>query len=214
MITRLLLLAGVGAAALATVRAHSGAHPSAPVAPQSAASREASGRRPWALARAIARGEGRRLLRSPLVLAGLGLPLLMIGADSSETVDLQELSIVAGFMSLLPTAATLIASNLAAFAGPPRRRRGALRRHPAPAVARTGGQLLALLWPAAASVVIPGWALARAHLSAERFGVLVLAEVAVGPLLVAGAGGLGVLLAGCPPRQPPLWPAWPSPSSS
>ena len=195
MIIGLLLLAGVGAAALATVRARPGAHPSAPVPLQSAASRGASAGRSWGVARAIARVEGRRLLRSPLVLAGLGLPLLMIGADSSETVDLHELSIMTGFMSLLPAAATLIAANLAAVRA---RRDGAEELYgvtPPPAVARTGGQLLALLWPAAASLVIPGAALARAHLWAEPFGALDYAEAAVGPLLVAGAGGLGVLLA-------------------
>ncbi len=119
----------------------------------------------------------------------------MSGAQGAETVDLQEFSIMTGFMSLLPAATTLIASNLAALRA---HRDGADELYgvaPAPAVARTGGHLLALAWPAVVSLVGPGSALAMAYVRAEPFGALELAEVAVGPLLVAGAGALGVLLA-------------------
>lgn len=169
--------------------------PSTTTPPQSSPPRGGSPERAWRIARSIARVEGRRLLRSPVVLAGLGLPLLMFAAQGAETVDLRELSITTGFMLLLPAAATLIASNLAALRA---HRDGADELYgvaPAPAVARTGGQLLALAWPAVVSLVVPGSALAMAYVRAEAFGALDLAEVAVGPLLVAGAGALGVLLA-------------------
>ncbi len=195
MITRLLRLTGLGVGAFASVRSHSGSHPSTTTPPQSSPPRGGPPETAWRLARSIARVEGRRLLRSPVVLAGLGLPLLMIGAEGAETVDLQEFSIMTGFMSLLPAATTLIASNLAALRA---HRDGAEELYgvaPAPAVARTGGHLLALAWPAVVSLVVPGSALAMAYVRAEPFGALELAEVAVGPLLVAGAGALGVLLA-------------------
>jgi len=105
--------------------------------------------------RALARIEGRRLLRSPLVLVGAGLMLLALFGDGPWVASIDSTAADAPFMSLLVAAMTLVASNLAALRG---RRSGAdelFAAAPAQPRSRTGAHLLAVLWPAVVSVAIP-----------------------------------------------------------
>ena len=148
----------------------------------------------WRVATEVARVEGPRLLRSPLVLVGFALNLaLSFGGPwiSHLKVDSAD----SGFAFLLGAAGTLIASNLATLRG---RRHGAealFGATPASPAGRTGGHLLAVAWPTALAVVVLPVVLGAAVVLRDAFGQPDLADLAVGPLLVAGAGALGVLLA-------------------
>lgn len=146
------------------------------------------------MVRALARSEGRRLLRSPLVLVGAGLMLLALFGDGPWVASIDSTAADAPFMSLLVAAMTLVASNLAAQRG---RRSGTeelFAAAPAQPRTRTGAHLLAVIWPAAVSVVIPVLVVVTGN-SYGQPDLSDLADLAVGPLLVVGAGALGVMLA-------------------
>lgn len=148
----------------------------------------------FAVARSLARIEGRRLLLSPLVLVAFGLALLMQGRPGPWITSVHEDAANSGFLYLLPAAMTLVAANLAALRG---RRHGAeelFATTPASARARTGAHLLAVAWPAVASTLVIVLFLANSG-SYGAVELVQLADLAVGPLLVAGAGALGVMLA-------------------
>ena len=148
----------------------------------------------WRVAAAVARVEGPRLLRSPLVLAGFALNLVMtFGGPWVSNLRIQSAD--AGFVFLLGAAGTLIASNLATLRG---RRHGTeelFGATPAPPGARTGGHLLAVAWPTALAFLLLSVVLGAAIVLRDAFGRPDLPDLAVGPLMVAGAGVLGVLLA-------------------
>ena len=149
---------------------------------------------PWRVAAAVARVEGPRLLRSPLVLVGFALNLAMTFGGPWVS-NLRTDSADSGFVFLLGAAGTLIASNLATLRG---RRHGTeelFGADPAPPGARTGGHLLAVAWPTALAVALLPVTVGAAVVLRDAFGRPDLADLAVGPLLVAGAGALGVLLA-------------------
>ena len=147
--------------------------------------------------RALARVEGRCLLRSPALVVGLALGLLQMGPGAlwPEAADLRLRAMDAGFLVLPLAAATLIASSLAALRA---RRHGTeelLSVTPAPPQARTAAHLLAPLGMAFVAGLVVTAALLGAWRIRHGFAQPDLAEAAVGPLLVLGAGALGVLLA-------------------
>ena len=148
----------------------------------------------WRVAAALARAEGPRLLRSPLVLVGFALNVAMtFGGPWVSNLRIESAD--SGFVFLLGAAGTLIASNLATLRG---RRHGTeelFGATPAPPGARTDGHLLAVAWPTALAVAVLPAVLVTAVVLRDAFGRPDLADLAVGPLLVAGAGALGVLLA-------------------
>ena len=195
MITRFLLLAGLAATAVAAVR-RGGSPADAPATTPTALPGAAAGNgRAWGVAMALCRVEGRRLLCSPLVLAGFALAPLTMGFGFSETSDLHEVSVYAGFGMLAPAAMTLVTANLAVLRS---RRAGTeevLGVAPAAPAARTGGHLLAVAWPAAAAATVIGLQVVFLLLTSETRSHLEVAELVVGVLLVAGAGALGVLVA-------------------
>jgi hypothetical protein len=146
---------------------------------------------------ALARIEGRRLLRSPALAVGLAVGALQIlpGALWPEAADLRLRAMDAGFLVLPLAAATLIAASLATLRA---RRHGTeelLSATPAPPQARTAAHLLAPLGMALVAVAVVAAALLAAWRFRHGFARPDLAEAAVGPLLVLGAGALGVLLA-------------------
>lgn len=148
------------------------------------------------VARSLGRVEARRLLRSPVVLVGgLFAVLPGIGFWNPRVVfDLRITAVSIAFMFLPLAAATLIASNLAALRS---RRHGTDQLYaslPAAEPARTGGHLLAVTAAALAAAGLVVFLVAGEALLAVTVGAPDLAEMAVGPLLVAGAGALGVLL--------------------
>lgn len=151
--------------------------------------------RSWRAARSLARIEGRHLLRSPLVLAGLAFALLPGLGSGVWVPELRASSADSAFMCLMLAAGTLGASNLATLRS---RRHGTeelLGTTPAPPTVRTGAHLLSVAGPVVIAMVVVAVSLASDLLRRQAYGRPDLAELAVGPLLVAGAGALGVLLA-------------------
>lgn len=151
--------------------------------------------RSWPAARSLARIEGRHLLRSPLVLAGLAFALLPGLGTGLWVPELRASSADSAFMFLMLAAGTLVATNLATLRS---RRHGTeelLGTTPSPPTVRTGAHLLSVAGPVVMAVVVVAVSLASDLLRRQAYGRPDLAELAVGPLLVAGAGALGVLLA-------------------
>lgn len=147
----------------------------------------------WRVARSVWRVEARRLLLVAVVPAALGVAMSM--GSVGGVVDLRAGSINAAFNVLLLAAVTLVASHRAVTRG---RRDGAeelFGATPAPARSRTVGHLLAVVAPVVLAVAATVVSTAMLASGGVTTGRLVLAELAVGPALVAGAGCLGVLLA-------------------
>lgn len=162
---------------------------------EAAPPRPRPGRAPseWRVARVIGRAEATRLLKVTLVPAALGVAMSI--GTGSDAVDMRAASINSAFNVLLLAAVTLVASHRAVTRG---HRDGADELYAAmsaPARARTVGHLLAVLAPVALGVVATAASVVALVAGATTIGDLVLAELAVGPVLVAGAGCLGVLLA-------------------
>ncbi|MGH9225977.1 MAG: hypothetical protein ACRD2W_19805, partial [Acidimicrobiales bacterium] len=143
--------------------------------------------------RALARTESRRLVRHPSFLIGVALSVLVIRTAASGNILTEADGDVA--LGLVPLGwAAMIATNLSALRG---RRDGTAELFgslPSTPASRTAAQLLAG-WVAvvAAAIVLVGW------LALEWSGVAIgspnVAQLMVGPLLVAGAAALGVLAA-------------------
>ena len=151
----------------------------------------------WQVAEAIARQEAIRLARASIVPL---VVLVLLASDRADIVDLQAASFNSAFAYLLLAATTLVVSHRAVTRS---RRDGSeelLNTTPAPPRARTAGHLLAVLAPTAISAVA-GLVLAWYMTQTTTVGSFVPAELAVGPLLVAGAGCLGVLLARMWPQR-------------
>lgn len=145
-----------------------------------------------AMAWALARREGPRLLRHPLVVVGFLMGSLNL-LQPTDVVDLGAQSSNAPFFCLWVAAMTLVASHLAV-------RRG--RRHgteelfsvtSGPLRGRTAAHLLAVAWPTAGATVLM-LVYMGVNLAKDHYASVIWADLAVGPVLVAGAGVLGVLL--------------------
>lgn len=153
----------------------------------------------WQVAVAIARREAIRLTRASLVPL-LVVLLMQAGSIRADIVDLRAASFNSPFTYLLLAATTLVVSHRAVTRS---RRDGSeqlLSTTPAPPRARTAGHLLAVLAPTAMSAIL-GLVLAWYMTQTTIVGSFVPSELAVGPLLVAGAGCLGVLLARMWPQR-------------
>lgn len=163
----------------------------------------ASGPRPpvpeWRVAIALARREGLRLARALLV--PFVLTLLMAGdIGGGPVLDLRALSYGVAFGYLLPAAVTLVVSHRAVTRS---RRDGSeelLSTTPATGRSRTGAHLLALAAPAVLALAVLPVVAWRAD-APVTVGSFVVAEFVVGPVLVVGAGCLGVLLARVWPQR-------------
>jgi hypothetical protein len=147
-----------------------------------------------AVVRALTRFEARRLVRHPSFLIGVGLAVLLIRtAASGNILTDADGDVVLG---LVPLAwATMIATNLTALRG---RRDGTDELYgsaPSSPTARTLAHLFSG-WVAVVGgiVVLLGW-LALEWQRGGAVGSPNVAQLMVGPLLVAGAAALGVLAA-------------------
>ena len=148
----------------------------------------------WRVAAAIARPEAIRLVRASLVPLALAV-LMNLPTNRSGVTDLRAASYNAAFTFLLLAAVVLVVSHRAVTRD---RRHGSdevLTATPAPLRARTAGHLLAVVAPTALAAVVTAWLGWDLTTRGTTVGDVVPAELAVGPLLVAGAGCLGVLLA-------------------
>lgn len=150
--------------------------------------------REWRVAVALARREAIRLARASLVPLALAV-LMNLPTNRSDVTDLRSASYNAAFTFLLLAAVVLVVSHRAVTRS---RRHGSeemLTATPAPPRARTAGHLLAVLAPTALAAVVAAWLGWDVTASGTTVGDVVPVELAVGPVLVAGAGCLGVLLA-------------------
>lgn len=150
------------------------------------------------LAGAVARIEGGRL--AGVALLPCVAAYLITRPPGTGVYELRLFSIQSGFGFLLPAAVMLVASHRAVTRD---QRTGAMDLFdatPAPPRVRTAGHLLAVTVPTAMAVVTVAVSALLAT-RAETTGRLVPAELVVGPLLVAGAGCLGVLVARTWPQR-------------
>ena len=149
----------------------------------------------WRTSAAIARVEGRRLIRRPIFGFGAGLSVALFVFTTWSRAPVMHRDDTWVSLSLIPVAvATYLATNFAATRA---RRTGTeelLNAQPVPAVSRTSAHLLALAWPLAAAIA----------LTIADVGYLKLIggvwspspqEVATGPMLVLVLGAFGVLVA-------------------
>lgn len=149
------------------------------------------------VAAALGRIEARRLLRSPMPLGALALAAIWFGPGSvwPEVADLRRRGADSAFM-VLPLAAAMLIVSLVATLRP--RRHGTqelLSSTPVPEDAVTAAHLVAPSAIAAVAVVPAVASVAAAWWFRAGFARADVADLAVAPLLVAGAGALGVLLA-------------------
>jgi hypothetical protein len=162
---------------------------------------------------ALARVEGRCLLRHPLLLLGLALSLTLTVASALSN-GAEQAMVLAGMGSFPLAAGVLLATNAAGLRS---RRDGVDELYatlPRPLATRTAAQLLALAWtvPVAIALVAAMYVAFGAHAGLVvgwdgRRHAPALAELAQGPLLVVSLGALGVLLARRAPSPliaPPL----------
>ncbi len=148
----------------------------------------------WRVAAALSRREAIRLVRASLVPLALAV-LMNLPTNRGDVTDLRSASYNAAFTFLLLAAVVLVVSHRAVTRS---RRHGSeemLTATPAPTRARTAGHLLAVLAPTALAAVVAAWLGWDLTARGTTVGDVVPAELAVGPVLVAGAGCLGVLLA-------------------
>jgi hypothetical protein len=149
------------------------------------------------LVRALARADGRRLLRHPAFVGGVVLtPLTGLAAAQTETTWGSISGSLA--LALVPLGwLTIVATDLVALRP---RRTGAdelFAALPAPQAARTGGLLVAGIGPVlvATALVIGGVLMVDITRGDELAGTLQWAETAAGILLVAGSVCVGVAVA-------------------
>jgi hypothetical protein len=159
--------------------------------------RRVAGWRPTAELAALARIEGRQLLRHPVFLVGLALSSLYFLRAGEGMVPTFVGSTCWGFFPL--SGSVLIAANLAATRS---RRDGTedlYRSVPHPRSTRVAGQLLGLLW----TLPVAGALIAAAYLSDTFFfnhadaGLYTptSVELAYGPVMVVAFGTIGMLAA-------------------
>jgi hypothetical protein len=170
------------------------------------------------LVSAVARAEGRRVLRHPVFLAGVALSVFAFATQPEVTgahAGHHYFSVAVGQAyfnltgwGLLPLAlATLLTLNLAALRSRRDRTEETYRSLPTEAATQTAAQLLAIVWAVAIGVVLV--AAAFLYLGAGdglvvdydgRTAVPSPYELAQGPLVVLVLGILGVALAAWLPR--------------
>lgn len=145
----------------------------------------------WRVLRPLARVEAWRLLRHPAFVIGVLItPLMFFAATESESQWLRVSTRMA--LALVPLGwMTIIAANLLALRP---RRTGSdelLAAAPAPQPVRTTALLLSAIGAASvAAVLAAGWISVRSN--ADITGSPMLAEIAAGVLIVAGAVVIGV----------------------
>jgi hypothetical protein len=144
---------------------------------------------------ALARVEGRRLLGPATAVAVVVAAL--VGVDGrSGVLDLRALSVETGFL-LLPLALVVLVCAARAVVRSSRPGTEELfAALPAAPAVRTGAHLLSLLWPGGVAVALTTVLVGEAVARWDSIGTVDVLELAVGPIVVIGAGALGVVLAG------------------
>lgn len=147
----------------------------------------------WQTALAVGRVEGVRLARALVVPSALAL-FMAVGRRNATFIDLRSHSYNFAFEFLLSAAVALVISHRAVTRP---RREGAeelLTPLPAPPRAVTIGHLLAVGSGFGLAVLVAVVGMVVVFRAPHLVGDPVWTEIAVGPVLVAGAGCLGVFL--------------------
>lgn len=171
----------------------------APPVPTAAGSDGPEPDRTVAISFALARREIIRLSRSGGVLVATALGVMLI-FTASPFNDLRTDSIGMAFGFLPLAALTLVGSHRATSRPWRDATEEMLDTLPALPRARTGGHLLAVAGPFGIAVALLAATLFQHSQLVPSYGRIDWLEVLVGPVLVAGAGALGVLLARLSPR--------------
>lgn len=147
------------------------------------------------VALALARAEGKRLLRHPLVALGAAVAPVLVFLLTRRGVPVLHRDDGLVALTLLPlAAATFLAANLAALRAGRSGTDELFESMPAPASSRTLAHVLSTGWPAALGLALTGMAVA--YMQALRaVGTPSLAELVTGPAVVAVCGTAGVALA-------------------
>jgi len=120
--------------------------------------------------------------------------VLLTTGSGPRFLSLREFTATAPFPCLMVAAMTMVAVNLGMRRAVRHGTEEIYGSTPISVAARTGGHLLSVLWPATATAVILLVALAYAIIGHGGHGPFSFAELAVGPVLVLGAGVLAVLV--------------------
>ncbi len=123
-----------------------------------------------------------------------GVWFLVLTGFGPHDVSLQSTTSMSAFPCLMVAVMTMVAVNLAVRRGT---RHGTAELYgstPMSAAARTGAHLLSVAWPATATAVFLLLQVAYWRFLHGGYGSFSAAELAVGPVLVLGAGALAVLV--------------------
>lgn len=162
-----------------------------PVTPPATGSRP-GGRR---VAPALARVEGARLLRHPILIGGAALSAalyVVVTWNEAPVLHLDDIYIGAALGPF--AAATLLAANLAVLRASRHGTEELFESFATPVGPRTTGHLMALAWPGGAAVALAGGAMLYLLLF-DPVGYPNVFELLVGPAIVTLAGALGIVAA-------------------
>lgn len=153
-----------------------------------------------AIASALAGVEGRRLVRHPVFLSGtmfaiIGIAIFARSVVASPFVTWDDDGWTASVGVMLLAVMTMVASNLAAL----RDRREHTREHlstmPTGTTLRTGGLLVALVWPGGVATMLSITALAVATAGRVALDPVTIVHLLEGACLVLMLGAAGVAIA-------------------
>lgn len=150
----------------------------------------------WAVARPLARADGRRFVRHPAFLIGVAITPLMLWAALGTETSWRSISTGIALACVPFGWATIIGFHLL---GTQARRSGAdelVAAAPTPQPVRTSGLLMAGFLPTvAAALLVTGWALLLPRIRGGLTGTARPLEVGAGLLIVAGSVAVGVAIA-------------------
>ena len=163
---------------------------------------------PGRTAIALARFEGKKLLRHPAFLVGMALTpwlFLMATSDTGETWIHFEVAIALGLVPL--GWLTMVAANLGALRSRRHRTEDLFQSLPTSPAVRTAAHNLSTLATVPVAVVFAAVCAVLVQVNADPLGSFGPAELATGVLLVVGGGAVGVLVARWLPRPAVCLPA-------
>lgn len=163
---------------------------------------------PGRTAIALARFEGKKLLRHPAFLVGMALTpwlFLMATSDTDETWLAFEVAIVLGLVPL--GWLTMVAANLGALRSRRHRTEDLFQSLPTSPAVRTAAHNLSTLATVPVAVAFAAVCAVLVQVNVDPLGSFNPAELATGVLIVVGGGAVGVLLARWLPRPAVCLPA-------
>jgi hypothetical protein len=163
---------------------------------------------PGRTAIALARFEGKKLLRHPAFLVGMALTpwlFLMATSDTGENWIHIEVAIALGLVPL--GWLTMVAANLGALRSRRHRTEDLFQSLPTSPAVRTAAHNLSTLAAAPVALAFAAACAVLVDINADPLGSFGPAELATGVLVVVGGGAVGVLVARWLPRPAVCLPA-------